>query len=68
MAPYFNVPPQQLLEGIVIEMSIRVTCKTAPVFLATNIVLVVSAAVLFVELPKSGVINTEDLGYSVNPF
>ena len=50
------------------DVSIRVTRKTVPVFLATNIALVVSAAVLFVELPKGGVINTEDLGYSVNPF
>src|SRR5437660_206076 len=50
------------------DVSIRVTRKTVPVFLATNIVLVVSAAVLFLELPKGGVINAEDLGYSINLF
>src|SRR5438876_7209069 len=66
IAPYLDVPPQQLFERIVIEMSIRVTGKTAPVFLATNVVLVVSAAVLFVELPKGGVINLEKLGDSIN--
>src|SRR6267378_4399756 len=66
IAPYLDVPPQQLLEGMVIEMSLRVTGKTAPVFLAANIVLVVSAAVLFVKSPKGGVINAENLGDSIN--
>jgi hypothetical protein len=49
-------------------MSVRITRKTSPVFLAINIILVVSAAVLFVELPKGGVVNTEDLGYSINLY
>jgi hypothetical protein len=55
-----------LLDGIVIKMSVCVAGKTAPVFLTFNIVLVVDAAVFFVELPESGVINAEDLGNSVN--
>jgi len=47
-------------------MSVCVAGKTAPVFLTFNIVLVVGAAVFFVELPESGVINAEDLGDSIN--
>jgi hypothetical protein len=63
-AVHLDVPPQQLLQGIVMEMSVRVTGKTAPIFLASNIVLVVGAAVLFVELRV--VINAENLGDSIN--
>jgi len=51
---------------MVIEIRVCVTGKTAPIFLTSNIVLVVGAAVLFVELPKRGVINAKNLSDSID--
>ncbi len=49
-------------------MSVCVASKTAPVFLAIDLVLVVGSSILFVELPERGVINAENLRDSIDVF
>ena len=68
IAPHLDVPVQQSLEHRVREMSVCVVSKTAPVFLAVDVVLVVGAPIFLVELPECGVINAENLGHSIDLF